>query len=480
MPRMPRARVAALALLIPSLATATDSSAGDGSWSRFRGPNGSGVAAAEGLPVEFGPEIHLAWRTEVPFGRSSPVVGGRHVFLTGIEEDKLVVVALDSESGALAWRRELDRAHDAELYYGTDSSTSSPVTDGENVYAFFHEAGLVSFDAAGRERWRRPLGPFRNHYGIAASPILDGRRLLMLCDQAKGSFLVALDKDTGEELWRRERPGRVEGYTTPVLLPDGSVLVSGSRWIDAYDPATGEPRWSLGGFGSGPIASPVVSGDLLFLASIDMASEAPPSFDQLAGQHDENGDGELSHSELADTWMKNHFPWVNVDGEGGISRADWKAHVSEVVNDSWGLFAVRLPEAGGKAKIQWNHRKNVPYIPSPLAYQGVVYIVNEGIVSSLDPASGTLLKRGRLGDGSPQVYASPVAADGKLVVATLDGEVAVLATGPQWEVLATNDLGEKIFATPAIADNRLLVRSRSSLYAFAAPPAATGEAAASR
>ena len=481
MPRMLGARLAAFVWLIAALAAARNGVAEGGEeWSRFRGPNGSGVTESGGLPVEFGPEINVSWRAEVPFGRSSPVVGTRRIFLTGIDGEKLVLVALDRESGAVAWRRELDRVRRAEIYHGTDSSTSTPATDGENVYAFFHEAGLVSFDGDGRERWRRPLGPFRNHYGIAASPILAGSRLILLCDQAVGSFLLALDKDTGEELWRSERPGRLEAWTTPVLLPDGLVLVAGSRWIDAYDPETGDARWSLGGLGTGPIASPVVAGDRLFLAYIDMASEAPPSFAQLTKEHDENGDGELSQAELADTWMKNHFPWVNVDGEGGISWADWKAHVGEVVNDSWGLFAVRLPEPGGKPEIQWNHRKNVPYIPSPLAYQGVVYTVHEGIVSSLDPASGALLKRGRLGDGSPQVYASPVAADGKLFVATLDGRVAVVAAGTRWEVLALNDLGERIFATPAIADGRLLVRSGSSLHAFAAPPAATDEATSGR
>jgi outer membrane protein assembly factor BamB len=187
--------------------------AGAGEWSRYRGPNGSGVTNATSMPVEFGPETNVEWAAQVPFGRSSPAVGERQIFLTGIENDKLVTLAVDRKDGRMIWRRELDRGHAAELHKATDSSTPSPVTDGVNVYVFFHEAGLVSYDAAGRERWRRPLGPFRNFYGIASSPVLAGDRLLQLCDQAEGSFLVALDKDSGEEMWRRSRPARL-GYRT--------------------------------------------------------------------------------------------------------------------------------------------------------------------------------------------------------------------------------------------------------------------------
>jgi outer membrane protein assembly factor BamB len=436
------------------------------------------VIEASGLPTEFGPESNVAWRTAVPSGRSSPAVGDRQIFLTGIEGDKLLVLAIDRKDGGLAWHRELEKIHPAEFHRAADSSTSSPVTDGVNVYAFFHEAGLVSYDAAGKERWRKPLGPFRNHYSVAASPILAGDRLLMLCEQGAGSFLLALDKDSGEVLWRRERPQRLEAYTTPMLLDEGTVVVSGSRWVDAYDPATGEVRWSLGGVGTGPISSPVADGELLFVNSVDMASEAPPAFSQLAAEHDADGDGELSSEEIADTWMKNHFPWINNDGEGGISAADWERHTRETVNDSWGAFGIRPAGAEGRPEIIWNYRQNVPYIPSPLVHDGVFYMVNNGIVTSLDPATGELLKRGRINRGSPKVHASPIAADGKLYIATLDGLVAVLSAGSDWQVLALNDLGEEIHATPAVAGNRLLVRTRGNLYAFAAGPAEPEPAAA--
>ena len=474
MPRSCLDRLFAFVLLAACLAISPAAA----EWSRFRGPNGSGVVEATGLPVDFGPGLNAAWRAEVPFGRSSPVVGDEHVFLTGIEGDELLVLALDRADGSLAWRAASKRGHRADLHKATDSSTPSPVTDGTNVYAFFHEAGLVSYDAAGKERWRRAMGPFRNFYGIAASPILAGDRLIMLCDQTSGSFLLALDKDTGEELWRRDRPNRREAFTTPILLEDGSVLVSGSRWVDAYAAATGETLWELGGVGTGPIASPVLDDELLFVTSIDQASHTPPTFDQMAADHDKNGDGELAPEELdgPNAWMQNHFAWLNNDGVGGISAADWKRHTDEVVNDSWGVQAVRLPRHGREAGIAWDYRHNVPYIPSPLVLGDLFYMVADGILTSLDRATGELVQRGRLTDGSPPVHASLVAADGKMYAAMRDGRVAVVSPGREWEVVGLNDLGEEIHATPAVAGNQLLVRTRGSLYAFAtSPPEAADE-----
>ena len=469
-PRSSFARLFAVALLVTWMAAPPASA----EWSRFRGPNGSGIGAATALPVDFGPGLNVVWRAAVPFGRSSPAVGERHVFLTGIRGDELVVLAIDHETGAVAWRAGMKRGHEADLHRATDSATPSPVTDGTNVYAFFHEAGLVSYDAAGKERWRRPMGPFRNFYSIAASPILAGDRLIMLCDQSSGSFVLALDKDTGEELWRRDRPNRREAYTTPILLENGAVLVSGSRWVDAYDANTGQTLWQLGGVGTAPIASPILGDDLLFVTSIDQASEAPPTFDQLAADHDVDDDGELTRDELEGSWMQGHIAWINNDGVGGISAEDWKRHTAEVVNDSWGVQAIRLPREGRQAEIAWSYRSNVPYIPSPLVLDDVFYMVADGILTSLDRATGELIQRDRLTEGSPKLHASLVAADGKLYAAIRDGRVVVVSPGRTWEVIGLNDLGEEIHATPAVAGDRLLVRTRGSLYAFAAPRKAPG------
>ena len=145
-----------------------------------------------------------------------------------------------------------------------------------------------------------------------------------------------------------------------------------------------------------------------------------------------------------------------------------------MVNDDWGVVAVRIPAAGGQPEKLWSYRQNVPYIPSPLIYEGVYYMVKDGIVTSLEPKTGEQLKRGRL-DGGSKVYASPIAADGKLFIGTLDGDVAVLEAGADWTVLATNSLDDEIWATPAIADGDLFVRTRGKLYRFGVAEEEEGE-----
>jgi len=267
-------------------------------WSRFRGPNGSGVSASTGLPVEFGPEKNLTWSVDVPFGRSSPVLAGDRIFLTAIDADAFTTLALDRASGKELWRREIERDRQSEMHQDTDSATPSPVTDGSNVFAFFQETGLVAYNARGDELWRLALGPFTNFYGMSASPVLAGDTLFLVCDQNGGSFLLAVDKDTGEQRWRQERPGRSLSYTTPILYPDAQhprqLVILGDRWLDAYDLSSGESRWVLNGLGVGPVSSPVLSGDLLFVNAPDQAPEPPPPFSELAKEHDTDGDGVMT------------------------------------------------------------------------------------------------------------------------------------------------------------------------------------------
>ena len=188
-------------------------------WTRFRGNNGVGTSASKGLPAEFGPDKNKLWEAEVPFGRSSPVVAGNRIYLTATDDGKFVTMALDRKTGKTLWSNSVKPSRSDEFHSATDSATTTPVTDGKNVYVFFQEFGLVAYDKNGKERWKYEMGPFRNFYSIAASPVLSGNMLYMLCDQAEGSFLVALDKSSGKEKWRRNRPGRLESYTTPILYP---------------------------------------------------------------------------------------------------------------------------------------------------------------------------------------------------------------------------------------------------------------------
>ncbi len=442
-------------------------------WSRFRGPNGSGVSEAKNLPTEFGPDQNLTWSVEIPFARSSPVLADDRIFLTAIDAETFTTLALDRTSGKELWRREIGRDRESEMHQDTDSATPSPVTDGANVFAFFQETGLVAYNARGDELWRLALGPFRNFYGMSASPVLAGDTLFLVCDQNGGSFLLAVDKNTGKQRWRQERPGRSLSYTTPILYPDAQhpreLVILGDRWLDAYDLSSGESRWVLNGLGVGPVSSPVLAGDVLFVNAPDQAPEPPPPFSELTKEHDADGNGVMSRQEVEGTWMTKHFGFVDWDGDGSLSAEDWQQLNQSMSTDDWGIHAIRLPGQGKEPAILWSSQQSVPYIPTGIVYDGALYMVKDGIVSSYDAASGELLKRGRLTKGSPKVYASPVAADGKIFIGTLEGQMAVLQAGAQWEVLALNDLDDEIWATPAIADGNLYVRTRGKLSSFAAP-----------
>ena len=388
--------------------------------------------------------------------------------MTAKEGDKFLTFALDRSSGKELWRRELQRLRTTDMYHDTDSSSATPATDGQNVYAFFQEVGVVSYDADGRERWRHDPGPFRNFYGVAASPVIVADTLVLVCDQVRGSFILGLDTETGEERWRSARPGRIESYATPVTWSgaDGVpvVLVLGSRWIDAYDPVSGRTAWSMSGVGVSPVASPTLDGDLLFVTAPDHAETPQEPFSKLLAQYDSDANTFLSREEVSETWMKNHFGFIDMSGDGVIGEDDWEQMGQEFDSEAFGIYGIRL--GSREPEILWNVRQSIPYIPSPLAYRDVVYVVKDSILTSLDSTSGEVLKRGRLGKEGAKIYASPVAADGQIYLATVDGTVHVVDAGPEWEILASNDLGDEIFATPVIVDDRLLVRTRERLFSF--------------
>ena len=441
-------------------------------WPRFRGPNGAGTSKSSGLPVDFGPGKNEVWKIDVPFGRSSPVIAGKRIFISAVDDGELVTQAIDLDSGQTVWRRTLKPNRDDEFHHDTDSATTTPVTDGSNVYVFFQEFGVVSYDKKGEVRWKKPLGPFRNFYSITSSPLISGKTLYMLFDQAEGSFLVAMHKDSGKELWRRNRPARLENYATPILYPNArkpkALIVLGSHWVDAYDLKTGSNLWALGNLGTGPISSPVLSGDTLFATMPNHAENGWSPFEGLVAEHDADGNGELSRAEVAEAWLSKHFGWLDNDADGAISARDWKFIGESMTNEHWGAFAIRLPGKNGEQEpeILWNYRQNVADIASPLIYDDVFYMVRDGILISLDPKTGTQIKRGRLGDNAKKVYASPIAADGKIYLGSMQGHMIVLRAGGEWEPLSDVDLGDEIWASPAVADGSLYVRTRSSLHRF--------------
>lgn len=471
---MKLARLAAVAVLC-SISTPSVIGASPQDWMRFRGPNGSGVSASTGLPTEFGPEKNLAWKTELPYSSSSPVFAKNAIYLTASTETQLVVLCLERADGSVRWTREVERARRAEFYPANDSASPTPVTDGENVYAFFPEFGLISFDAQGEERWSLPLGPFNSFYGMSSSPILAGDALILQCDQQQGSYLLAVEHSTGDELWKTERKGMIESWTTPILYPPDAphtVIVFGSFFVCGYSLATGAESWRLAGMGYTPVLSPLVQGDRIFAGAPDHSEQPLPKWESLAGDADKNEDGKLSAAELLGSPIAEHFGWADADKDGLIDPDEWAFVVAGMSNRDHGLAAIDL-EAGSEGVVpteRWRYKRAVPSIATPLLYDGILYLMRDGgLLTTLDAETGEVHKSERVQNGGSEFWPSPVAADGKVFVASNAGDVIVLEAGAEWKVLAVNSVGEEIQATPAIADDALFVRTRSALSCYKQP-----------
>ncbi len=437
-------------------------------WPRFRGPNGAGVGESKALPAHFGPEKNVAWKAEIPFGRSSPIVTGDRVYVTAAEGENLITLAFDASAGKQLWRREIKRAREHKIYKSNDPASPTPASDGENVYVFFPDFGLISYTPAGKERWRHPLGPFESFYGMASSPIVNGSTLLLLCDQAKGSFLLALDKETGKLKWRAERPKATDGWSVPIVHQD-QILVTGTSRVDSYHASTGESRWWIPIASYGSMGSPVVHGEALLVAAAGGDQPMFPAFASIAADADKDKDGRISIDEAREQkdWVE-HFGWVDLNKDQFIDEREWDTARAYGV----GLYGVMAIPLGGKGALPpesaaWRVKRGVPYVSSPVLYGGAYYMVKDGgIVTSLDPKTGAIAKQARIEQAPGQYFAAMVAADGKIFLANEHGKVAVLRAVPDWSVIAVNDLAEEVFATPAISAGRLYVRTRTRLYSF--------------
>jgi outer membrane protein assembly factor BamB len=453
-------------------------------WTRFRGPNGSGVAETGALPVEFGKDKSLLWRTPLAPGYSSPVLGRKCVFLTSYDGPKEALLGwthcIDRATGKELWKQRAFTLDKKFLSVNTPVSPT-PTTDGSNVYIFAEAAGLLSYDESGKLRWKRELGVFNNPYSMAASPVLVGGTLILQADQDTDSYLLAVNAATGETLWRRERPEAQHGYATPIHYKPRQgpeqLIVSGSYQVAGYDVRTGEKLWWVDGMAWQSKSVPVLDGDMLYVHSWmaelnEIAAKLPKDkpWEEFLAENDKDGDGRISREEAPDPDMPKLWFLFDLDRSGAIEKRDYDIIRARTTARS-GLFAIELGGHGDitKKAVKWKAEKSLPNIPSPLLYKGVLYILKEGgILTAYNPRTGEILKQGRVEGALDAYFASPVAGDGKIFTAAKDGKIAVLKAAPEWEVLRVNDLEEEVWATPAIEDGNLYIRTQSALYCFGA------------
>jgi outer membrane protein assembly factor BamB len=450
----------------------------DPDWSRFRGPNGTGISAATNVPLEFGPDRNLQWRLELPVGYSSPILWKDRIYLTGVRDGALLTVAIDRERGEVIWERRAPGTATRPPDPRNNPASPSPAVEENGVYVFFADSGLLAYDATGEERWRVPLGPFDNIYGMGASPVIVGDLVVLVCDQSLGSFILAVDKRTGEERWRTPRPEATSGHATPVLwrTPEGEdqILVQGSFLLTAYAADTGERRWWVRGLSFEMKSTPPIADGVLFANGYGAPQNDPgnkvvvPPADEVWPTADADGNGLLSPEELPRAAPSFWFTVGDLNKDGQLTKEEY-AYYRAALDSENGLLAIRLGGEGDMTEtaVKWKYQRSIPQLPSPIVYQDVLYMVNDaGILTSIDPETGEVIKQGRLMGAMGNYFSSPVAADGHLFFTSEAGVVSVLPPDGSLEALRYNDLAEDTYATPAFADGRIYVRTVEALYAF--------------
>jgi outer membrane protein assembly factor BamB len=445
-------------------------------WPQFRGPNCSGVSETARPPTTFGPGTNQLWKAAVPGGMSSPVVWSDRIFLTAFDSGKLEVQCYARKDGRLLWKHAVP-AEKLEEFHVTEGSpaASSCATDGQSVVSYFGSYGLVCHNLAGKELWRHPLpvAETAGGFGTGCSPTLAGGLVLLNRDMLKGCSLLAVDLKTGQRVWDAARPDVNQSYGSPMVWKDNGVdevVMSGSLKLKAYDLKTGAERWSLQGMPSFTCTTPVTGDGLLFFAGWAPGKGEVPSFEQTAANFDKNKDGAITPDEVKGTPLESFFRAQDLNGDGKLTAEDSEGMQAMMAKGENVLVAVRPGGKGdlGEDYVVWKQKRGLPYVPSPLYYRGHVYLIKDGgMVSCFDAKTGaTSYQQERL-NALGNYYASPVAADGRVIVASLDGKVTVFAAGGETpRILHQVDFKERIAATPALVESQLFLRTPTALYAF--------------
>jgi outer membrane protein assembly factor BamB len=420
-------------------------------WPQWRGPGSQGISTETRLPAEWTPSKNVAWKVEVPGrGHSAPVVWNDRVFLTTAIEGEVVpgakpaphtnggepfvhpdamganrkhiykVLAYDGKSGALLWEQTAWQGTPFDDRHRRGSYASpSAATDGQMVFAYFGAEGVYAYDVNGKPAWKASIGQVKTlGLGAASSPVLYKDLVIIQADDDEGaeSAIVALDTKTGKERWRTKRPVQVS-WSTPVLVnaPASAsgqarteLVTNGTEWIIAYDPATGKELWRATGVDSNAIHTPVV-GD-----GVVVVTAGFPVKKTIA---------------------------IKPGGSGNIS---------------------------GTPQVLWTYEKGTAYVVSPILYDGLVYLLNDrGVMTALDAKTGEVKYEGGRVPVPASFMGSPIAANGRVLLTSEDGDTFVIKAGPKHEVLGTNSVGEPVYTTPAISNGRIYIRGEKHLFAIA-------------
>ena len=454
-------------------------------WLQFRGPKGTGISTSKAkLPQELGPQKHVLWKVDVPTGHSSPVVSKDRIFLTGVRDKKLFTMGRDRSSGKLLWEAEAPVDELEKIHLTGSFAQSTPATDGDIVVSFFGSSGLHAYDRDGKALWSHRMGPFKNDFGAGSSPIIVGDSVVLVQDHDVDSFVAAYDKKTGKQKWKTDRSEFFRNYSTPVIWDVNGkkeIVVSATLRIVGYDFETGVEKWTVTGVARIINMTPVVGPDnTLYAACFSPGAEAndkivPPSVDEIFVS-DTDKNGTIEENEFPDNPLKKRFSQIDRDKDGHITRDEYRA-VSRALGEGRNVVVAIKPGGTGditKSHVKWEYTQQIPYCPSPLIYNEVLFMMRDGgILTSLDAQTGKLLKRGRL-TSTGGFYASPVVGDGKLYLMSQEGDLSVVSAKGEWEEISSAKFDADGHGTPAIVDGRIYARLGDQLYCFGLPDQTAG------
>lgn len=403
--------------------------------------------------------------------------GGR-IYLTTYraESKELATAAFDQTGGQLLWRNPLVPERVEQTHPIGSPATATVACDGSRLFVFFGSAGLFCYDLEGHRLWEQRMGPFQDEYGAGSSPIVFDGKVILNQDHDVNSFVAAFDAATGRLLWKTPRPDAARSYSTPVVWShDGrpELLVAGALQLCAYDPATGERLWWFNGLARIVIPTPVISGPIIYMASWAPGGDpgsrlALDPWSTALAKWDKNHDGKLSKAEIDDREVLDRFNRMDLNQDGLLDQQEWEHHAVFFRRAQNAVLAIKPGGRGelGEDAVLWKHARGVPYVATPVLDHGILWMVKDGgIVTKLDAASGRLLQEERV-EAFGNYFASPVAGDGKVYVASESGTVSVIAADSEWRVLSSHAFHEKIYATPALDHDRLYLRTEKALYCF--------------
>ncbi len=441
--------IGSMMLLLGSLAAGAQTPS-DRYWPSWRGPDFNGTSQTATPPLRWSEEDNVAWKIGIPGrGLASPVVWGDRLYLlTSVPveprlyeqsqaaaerkrenkewppdvepvKQKFMIMAIDRSSGDTVWSQTSYEGVPSESHY-VDSSwaSGSPVTDGEVVIAHFGSNGTYAYDLDGKLLWQKDLGDMetRNGFGEGSSPAIHHDRVIINWDHEGDSFITALDKQSGEEIWHTKRPGEVTSWATPLVVrakDQTQIIVPATGRSRGYDVDSGREIWSLAGMTVNTIPSAVHRGGLVYLAS------------------------------------------------------GYRGEVLQAVD-----LDVASGEVEGTEALVWEHNRHTPYVPSLLLYNDQIYFIKhfKNILTSVKADTGEVLFTEIRVDGISSVWSSPVGAAGRVYILGRDGTTVVLEHGPEYKVLSTNELDDRFDATPALVDNEIFLRGAEFLYKIAESP----------